>query len=87
MKGRVAEHQRTGAPPLYVIRRQVICGQHRPQLEGTWPAHEMDQAPKLLPLAGSRASAAPVLPSSAGGAGPSRTYGVPQYTPTATEVQ
>ena len=24
---------------------------------------------------------------SAGGAGPSRTYGVPQYAPTATEVQ
>ena len=39
--------------PLYVIRRQMLRGQHGPQLEGTWPAHEVDQAPELLPLEGS----------------------------------
>ena len=83
----MAKHQRTGAPPLYAIRRQMLCGQHGPQLEGIRPAHEVDQAPELLPLEGSRAPAAPPLPPSAGGAGPSRTYEAPQYAPTATEVQ
>ena len=83
----MAKHQRTGAPPLYVIHRQMLHGQHGLQLEGTQPAHEVDQALELLPLEGSRAPAAPPLPSSAEGAGPSRTYGAPQYTPTATEVQ
>ena len=87
MKERVAEHQRTGAPPLHALRGPVLHGQHGLQLEGTWPAHEMDQAPKLLPLEGGRAPTAPILPSSARDAGPFRTYGVPQYAPTATEAQ
>ena len=87
MKERVAEHQRTGAPPLHALCGPVLHGQHGPQLEGTRPAHEMDQAPKLLPLQGSRAPTAPILPSSAGDASSSRTYGVPQYAPTATEAQ
>ena len=53
MKEQVAEHQRTGAPPLHVLHGPVLHGQHGPQLDGTWPAHEMDQALKLLPLEGS----------------------------------
>ena len=86
-KEQVVEHQRTGAPPLHALCGPVLHGQHGPQLEGTWPAHDMDQAPKLLPLEGSQAPTAPTLPSSARVAGPSRTYGVPQCTPTATEAQ
>ena len=87
MKERVVEHQRTGATPLHALCGPVLRGQHGPQLERTWPAHEMDQAPKLLPLEGSRAPTAPTLPSSARVAGPSRTYGAPQCTPTVTEAQ
>ena len=30
-----------------------LRGQHGPQFEGTRPAHEVDQAPELLPLEGS----------------------------------
>ena len=84
MKERVVEHQRTGAPPLHVLCGPVLRGQHGLQLERTWPAHKMDQALKLLPLEGSRA---PTLPSSARVASPSRTYGAPQCTQTATEAQ
>ena len=87
MKEQVVEHQRTGATPLHALCGPVLCGQHGPQPERTWPAHKMDQAPKLLPLEGSQAPPAQTLPSSAGAAGPSRTYGVPQCTPTATEAQ
>ena len=87
MKEQVVEHQGTGATQLHALCGQVLSGQHRPQLERTWPAHKMDQVPKLLPLEGSRALPAPTLPSSTGAAGPSRTYGAPQCTPTATEAQ
>ena len=53
MKEQVVEYQITGATLLHVLCGPVFCGQHRPPLERTWCAHEMDQAPKLLPLEGS----------------------------------
>ena len=84
MKEQVVGHQRTGATLLHVLCGPVLRGQHGSQPEGTWHAHEMDQAPKLLPLEGSRA---PTLPSSAEVSDPSGTYGAPQYAPTATEAK
>ena len=78
-KEQVVEHQRTGATPLHVLCGLVLHGQCGPQLERTWHAHKMDQAPKLPPV--------PTLPSSAGAANPSRTYGAPQCAPTAIEAQ
>ena len=83
----MVEHQRTGATPLHVLLGPVLCEQHWLQLERTWPAHKMDQAPNLLPLEGSQAPAAPTLPSSAGTASPYGTYGVPQCAPAATKAQ
>ena len=53
MKEQVIGHQRTGATLLHALCGPVLRGQHGPQPEGTWCAHEMDQAPKLLPLEGS----------------------------------
>ena len=53
MKERVVEYQRTEATLLHVLCGPVFCGQHGPPLERTSCAHEMDQAPKLLPMQGS----------------------------------
>ena len=62
MKEQVVEHQRTGATPLHVLCGPLFHGQHEPQLERTWCAHEMDQTLKLLPLESSQAPPAPTLP-------------------------
>ena len=83
----MAGHLRTGASPLHALCGQVLSGHHWPQLKRTWPAHKMDQDPKLLPLEGNQAPPAPTLPSSSGAASPSRTHGAPQCAPTATEAK